>query len=304
MNSAGSQASGHYTSMGCLTQGTIISPERAREVMGEKGVNASSSVVIERMHAYCIGENTGVEFLMLLFAEPAAEGVVPGALLRGLRGCVAKGEEGIVWDGEGLRAEFARDVSLYVESLSQAQGYGTGLALVEPGPVCGVDFFRGFLTTGTEARVLPTIGYIVDQLRALAVLPASTPVKVAVAVSGRSTERNEVAFSLHVVATTRTQARLADVLRRRARSRRAKLRSTISGHGAEEAEWCDAVASLGSLWDGEFDEPPSGAASLAGEVFLPPSLLLYHGQAGGFTATAPGAGGALPYLPRVAEVLK
>jgi hypothetical protein len=77
----------------------------------------------------------------------------------------------------------------------------------------------------------------------------------------------------------------------------------ISGHGAGEADWCDAVASLRSQWEGAFDEPPPGD-SLAGEAFLAPSLLLCHGQAGGFTETAPGAGGALPFLARVAELTR
>jgi hypothetical protein len=294
--------------MGRLTHGTVISLEEAREVLRQKAVSlegeSSSVVIIERMHAYCLGEGTGVEFLMLLFVEPASEGVVPAALLRGLRECVGEREKDTVWDGPGLRASFARDVSSYVAALSAVQGYGAGLALLEPDPACGVDFFRGFLSTGLA---LPTVAYIVDQLRALAVLPASTPVKVAVAFSRRSIEgtgrRDEVAFSLHVVATTRTHARLVDVLRRRARLRRAKLRATISGHGAEEADWCDAVASLRSQWEGAFDEPPPGE-SLADADFLAPTLLLCHGQAGGFTEAAPGTGGALPFLARVAEVAR
>ena len=99
--------------------GTIVSVERAREVFGERGVSSSMKYadIIERMHAYCLGQNAGVEFLMLLFVGEARDGVVPGALLSGLLGCVAENERDAVWERGVLRAGFARDVSLYVDTL-------------------------------------------------------------------------------------------------------------------------------------------------------------------------------------------
>lgn len=292
---------------------TMDSEVCAEEVLRGRGVvmEPVSWEIISRMHGYCLGQGVGAEFLMLLFVVPVTpavlDGVRPRALLRDLCALVEAGERDAVWEGRGLRAEFARDVSRYVGAVSTIPSYGRGLALIEPGPECGVDLFRGFLCVPTTDAVLPVVRYVVDQLRALAVLPAEAVVKVAVAFSRRSVEEtgrlDEVAFALHIVSTTRLHAKITDVLRRRARARRAKLQARISGSEGE-AEWCDALASVEGFWDGEFDEPPPRSArSCAAAEFQPPSLLLCRGEAGGDTETDPGVVPMRPYLPRVADLL-
>jgi hypothetical protein len=273
------------------------------EVLRARGVviGPVPLAIITRMRDYCASQGAGVEFLMLLFVVPVSpsilDGVRPRALLRDLCALVLGRERDVVWEDRGLRPAFARDVSLYVAAVSPIPDYGRGLALLEPGPECGVDLLRAFVVAPNPGSV---VRYLVAQLRALALLPVAATVKVAVALSQRSVQetgrRDEVAFSVHVVATTRVHAKITDILRRRARSRRERLRARISGSEGE-AEWCDALASVEGFWDGEFDEAPPPARACGDAVFLPPSLLLCG------TDTDPGAVPMLPYLPRVAELV-
>lgn len=308
--------------MGVDHSGTTVAPQSVRPRLPQQGVHIEEGrlVAIECMHEVCNAEQAGVEFLMLLLIVPTnlaeRHGVLPQRLLRHLLKQAENTPEGLVMKDGEVAPEFVRDVSLYAQVASELPFYGRGLALREPGEACGVDLFRGFFCPQSpEDSELQIIAYVIEEMRALAILHHSEPVKLAVAHSRGSVVesggRDGVAFALHVVGTTRTHAVVTDVLRRRS-LRRGRALQTTGREERQEAAWCAAIAAMEGYWDGEFDlgpTPTHGAHVCSAQQFMAPSLLLYNGKDGGltdqFTFLAPydKPRPLQAYLPRVTELL-